>query len=532
MTPEQKARVSIDALLQQAGWHVCNVSDANIHAATGVAIREFPLNTGFGFADYLLYVNGKACGVIEAKKQGATLTGVELQSSRYAQGLPNSLPAWAHPLPFVWESTGVETHFTNGLDPEPRARAVFAFFRPELLVQWLAYVPSAANGNTAQETPGTFLARMQHMPKLVTEWGSGGAHYQLWPAQISAITNLEKSLAANKPKALIQMATGSGKTFTSIGFIYRLIKFGGARRVLFLVDRGNLARQTKKEFDAYASPYNNYKFGEEYIVQHLQGNQLDTSARVVICTIQRMFSMLKGRELADEADEESTEKIETLFKDPDPIRPRLESHYAQKDFWTRAIGFTTTTAGQLNKAHVQFLESRLIALARAAKRMPLDNANQPAEPSLSEADRADMEVFLGHMLGMLPVLGVHAFEQAPKAPAAKASPVLTCKGKGVQATGYEASQGFVVRAGSQAVLDTVPSMALHVRGMYDLRQELIGNGVLGLQGGLYQFTQDYSFSSPSTAAAVVLGRSANGRIEWKAADGRTLKELQEAEAAQ
>ncbi|WP_291518313.1 GIY-YIG nuclease family protein [Acidovorax sp.] len=216
----------------------------------------------------------------------------------------------------------------------------------------------------------------------------------------------------------------------------------------------------------------------------------------------------------------------------DPIRPRLESHYAQKDFWTRAIGFTTTTAGPLNKAHVQFLESRLIALAKAAKRMPLDNANQPAEPSLSEADRADMEVFLGHMLGMLPVLGVHAFEQAPKAPAAKAGPVLTCKGKGVQATGYEASQGFVVRAGSQAVADTVPSMALHVRGMYDLRQELIGNGVLGLQGTLYQFTQDYSFSSPSTAAAVVLGRSANGRIEWKAADGRTLKELQEAEAAQ
>ena len=214
----------------------------------------------------------------------------------------------------------------------------------------------------------------------------------------------------------------------------------------------------------------------------------------------------------------------------DPIRPRLESHYAQKDFWTRAIGFTTTTAGQLNKAHVQFLESRLIALARAAKRMPLDNANQPAEPSLSEADRADMEVFLGHMLGMLPVLGVHAFEQAPKAPAVKAGPVLSCKGKGVQATGYEASQGFVVRAGSQAVVDSAPSMAQHVRGMFDLRQELISNGVLALQGELYQFTQDYTFSAPSTAAAVVLGRSANGRVEWKASDGRTLKEIQEAEA--
>ncbi len=214
----------------------------------------------------------------------------------------------------------------------------------------------------------------------------------------------------------------------------------------------------------------------------------------------------------------------------DPILPRLQDHQSKKDFWTRAIGFTTATAGQLNKAHVQFLEARLIALARAAKRMPLDNANQPAEPSLSEADRADMEVFLAHMLGMLPVLGVHAFEQAP-APTAKASPVLTCKGKGVAATGYEATQGFVVKAGSQAVAEAVPSMAQHVRGMYDVRQELIANGVLALEAGLYRFTQDYSFSSPSTAAAVVLGRSANGRIEWKDAQGRTLKALQEAEAA-
>ena len=327
MTPEARARQSIDALLVAAGWAVQDLKQANIHAALGVAIREFQLEAGHGFADYLLYVDGKACGVIEAKKEGATLSGVELQSSRYAQGLPASLPAWSRPLPFVWESTGIETHFTNGLDPAPRARSVFAFFRPELLRQWLKLLPQTTVLSTgsgpaalaANEAPATFLHRLQSMPKLVTEWGAGGASFKLWPAQITAIENLEKSLAANKPKALIQMATGSGKTFTSIGFIYRLIKFGGARRVLFLVDRGNLARQTKKEFDAYASPYNNYKFGEEYIVQHLQSNQLDPSARVVICTIQRMFSMLKGRELAEEADEESTEKIETLFKDPEPI---------------------------------------------------------------------------------------------------------------------------------------------------------------------------------------------------------------------
>ena len=320
MTPEARARQTIDALLTAAGWHVCDVASANIHASPGVAIREFPLNPGHGFADYLLYVNGKACGVIEAKKEGATLSGVGVQSARYAQGLPAALPAWRRPLPFLFESTGVETRFTNGLDPSPRARPLFAFFRPELLVQWLAYLPPQAGLNAANEEPGTFLARLQQRPPLVTEWGQGGASYQLWPAQISAIQNLEQSLAANKPRALIQMATGSGKTFTAISAIYRLIKFGGARRVLFLVDRGNLARQTKKEFDAFASPHNAYKFGEEYIVQHLQSNQLDTSARVVICTIQRMFSMLKGRELPEEADETSTKGAEALFKDPEPIR--------------------------------------------------------------------------------------------------------------------------------------------------------------------------------------------------------------------
>ena len=225
----------------------------------------------------------------------------------------------------------------------------------------------------------------------------------------------------------------------------------------------------------------------------------------------------------------------------DPIRPRLESHYAQKDFWTRAIGFTTTTAGQLNKAHVQFLESRLIALARAAKRLPLDNANQPAEPSLSEADRADMEVFLGHMLGMLPVLGVHAFEQAPSAvvsslsaggPTSVARTFLYCKGKGVEAMGYESTQGFVVCKGSQAVADVVPSLESNKPARFAQREDLIARGVVEMLSGTYRFAQDYVFSSPSIAATFVLGMSSNGRTKWRDAQGRTLKELQEAEAGQ
>jgi len=331
MSPEAKARLQIDQLLSAAGWQVSDVRDANIHGAQGVAIREFALKPGHGFADYLLYVNGKACGVIEAKKEGVPLKGVEVQSARYAQGLPESLPAWFRPLPFLFESTGVETQFTNGLDPVPRSRAVFAFYRPELLAKWLDAPALTAVGSfdapreasepgQRSRAPVTFLARMQHMPPLLTEWGQGGASYKLWPAQIQAVQNLEHSLAANKPRALIQMATGSGKTFTAISFIYRLIKFGGARRVLFLVDRGNLGRQTKKEFDQYASPYNAFKFGEEFIVQHLQGNQVDTSAHVVICTIQRMYSMLRGKDLPADADEESTEGMESLFKEPEPLR--------------------------------------------------------------------------------------------------------------------------------------------------------------------------------------------------------------------
>ena len=131
MTPEARARQMIGALLMQAGWHVCGMAQANIHAARGVALREFPLKTGFGFADYLLYINGKAAGVIEAKKEGSTLTGVEIQSARYAQGLPDTLPAWRRPLPFSYESTGIETRFTQSLYPERVSAPYLPFIGPK-----------------------------------------------------------------------------------------------------------------------------------------------------------------------------------------------------------------------------------------------------------------------------------------------------------------------------------------------------------------------------------------------------------------
>ncbi|MEW5942757.1 MAG: type I restriction endonuclease [Pseudomonadota bacterium] len=137
MPNEQDARSNIDRLLHAAGWRVFDAAHANIHAARGVAIREFPLKSGHGFADYLLYIDGKAAGVIEAKKEGVTLTGVETQSDKYLQGLPDGLPRWGNPLPFSYQSTGVETRFTNGLDPAPRSRPVFAFHQPKLLAGWL-----------------------------------------------------------------------------------------------------------------------------------------------------------------------------------------------------------------------------------------------------------------------------------------------------------------------------------------------------------------------------------------------------------
>ncbi|MDT8423032.1 MAG: DEAD/DEAH box helicase family protein [Desulfuromonadales bacterium] len=319
---EAEAREHIDRLLTACGWFVQDSSAVNIHAGCGVAIREFSL-PGYGYADYLLYVDGQAAGVIEAKKAGSTLTGVEVQSAKYTQGLPSGLPRWHNPLPFCYESTGVETRFTNGLDPEPRSRNVFAFHRPEFLAAlfdaafdsplWQrgarGDLPIAADPAASYGQPQTFLARLQQMPELKTAG--------LWPAQIKAIQNLEVSLKENRPRALIQMATGSGKTFTAINFIYRLIKFAGARRVLFLVDRGNLGRQTLKEFQQYVSPYNNFKFSEEYIVQHMTSNVFDTTARVSICTIQRLFSMLKGRELPEEM--EDSIEFGSLFKESEPI---------------------------------------------------------------------------------------------------------------------------------------------------------------------------------------------------------------------
>lgn len=162
-TPEQRARQTIDRLLGDAGWQVQDRRDLNLAAARGVAVREFPLKTGF--ADYLLFVDRKAIGAVEAKAEGVPLAGIEPQSERYSAGLPDVPPAWRKPLAFLYESTGVETYFTSGLDPEPRSRRVFAFHRPETLAEWVV-------------TPATFRHGLRAMPPLNTAG--------LWAAQVEA----------------------------------------------------------------------------------------------------------------------------------------------------------------------------------------------------------------------------------------------------------------------------------------------------------------------------------------------------------
>ncbi len=316
MTPEQEARSEIDQLLKAAGWAVQPRDQANIGAASGVAICEYPLKAGHGFADYLLYADGAAVGVIEAKKTGVPLTAVEVQTAKYSAGLPDHIPAPRRPLPFCYQSTGAETRFTNLLEPDARSRPVFAFHKPETLSQWI---------QSDLKSPGsTVRGKLRTMPPLDDRG--------LWPAQTRAILNLEKSFAENRPRALIQMATGSGKTFTACNAIYRLIKFAGARRVLFLVDRRTLGRQTLNEFQQFVTPDDGRKFTELYNAQLLSGPSIDHVSKVCITTIQRLYSMLVGKEIDEDQDEQSAKTWANLTKLPDPVKYNPAIPIATFDF--------------------------------------------------------------------------------------------------------------------------------------------------------------------------------------------------------
>ncbi|HLE25109.1 MAG TPA: type I restriction-modification enzyme R subunit C-terminal domain-containing protein [Thermodesulfobacteriota bacterium] len=294
MTPEEKTRQKIDQLLEAAGWIVQNLKELNLGASLGVAVREFTLESGE--ADYLLFVGRKAVGAIEAKPEGTTLSGVAEQSGKYLEGIPKNLPQVQQPLPFAYESTSIETLFRDLRDPDFRSRRVFAFHKPETLLEW-------------SSQKDTLRSLLKTMPTLIIEGLRG--------CQIEAIQNLEESFEEARPRALIQMASGGGKTYTAVSVIYRLIKFVNVRRVLFLVDRSNLGRQTSREFQQYVTPDDGRKFTELYNVQHLTSNALDPVSRVCITTIQRLYSMLKGESEFDaELEEQSIFDIAPIDEKP------------------------------------------------------------------------------------------------------------------------------------------------------------------------------------------------------------------------
>ncbi|MGV7210085.1 DEAD/DEAH box helicase family protein [Oxalobacteraceae bacterium A2-2] len=299
MTPETKARQQIDERLEHAGWVIQDMKQIDLSAGMGVAIREY--TTDSGPADYVLFVDRVACGVIEAKKNsaGENLTVTESQTERYAAANLK----WRKdntPLRFLFEATGQVIRFTDNADPAPRSRELFHFFQPAQLKEWL-------------DQPDTLRRRLaEQMPALPEQ--------NLRDCQVGAVTGLEKSLAQNKPRALIHMATGAGKTFTAITAVYRLLKFGGAKRILFLVDTRNLGKQAHQEFMAYTPPDDARKFTELYNVQRLASSSIDPSAEVCISTIQRMYSILSCEPMDDAAEDVSLNEVQQTAKQEKLVR--------------------------------------------------------------------------------------------------------------------------------------------------------------------------------------------------------------------
>jgi len=293
--PEQIARDIIDKQLIACGWVIQDKDKINLNASAGVVVRYYLTQDGKE-TDYVMFVDKKPIGVIEAKREeeGHRLTMHEAQSEEYATSKLKYLNN--DPLPFVYESTGDLTRFTDFRDPKPRSRPVFTFHRPEAFRKW----------NQEDSLRKTF----QNLPQLRTEG--------LRDCQIKAITELDKSFKDFKPKALIQMATGAGKTYTAVTFIYRLLKYTNAKRILFLVDTKNLGEQAEQEFMSYLPSDDNRKFTELYGVHRLKSSYVPGDNHVYISTIQRLYSILKGAEL-DEAAEEENPNERWQPKEPLPV---------------------------------------------------------------------------------------------------------------------------------------------------------------------------------------------------------------------
>ena len=321
-TPEATARQNIDAQLTAAGWKVADSKTPLSSHPT--AVCELSGNTGR--ADYILYLDAKACGTIEAKRAEHSLESVQEQSAVYSvfRRWQNPDTCWQSPLPFRFEANGHETQFTDARDPHPRVRPIFHFPRPEHLRKLLTH---------AKDQTDTLRHRLAQLPtEHPLDAFMAKASQPLRDCQHEAISKLEASLAKNHPRALIHMATGAGKTFTAVTEIYRLLKFANIRRVLFLVDRNSLGTQAKTEFDNYAAPDTGRLFPDLYPVSHLGPAGFDDVNKVVISTIQRLFAQLKGDPAAIEEEEEEQNPFEPEDENGEPIEVEYNPHLPPETF--------------------------------------------------------------------------------------------------------------------------------------------------------------------------------------------------------
>ncbi len=281
MTPEEKARQKIDQMFTDAGW---DVIDREEYAAgmTAAAIREGLLQ-GNKEADYFLFLNGKAVGVLEAKREEVDVTDdwVSEQAEGYARSVPACYPAYSKPLPIVMKSNGKELYMRDMRVAGSQYEPLYKMPTPKKIVAMLGI-----------ENP---FAGLPGLPKK-----------GLRDCQFTAITNLEASFRIGQKKALMVLATGAGKTYTACMAAYRMLAHVGMKRVLFLVDRNNLGKQAEGEFGTFRLTQNGDAFNTIYGVTRLNSNEIPADSNVIISTIQRLFAFLKGEPIVDDTDEEST----------------------------------------------------------------------------------------------------------------------------------------------------------------------------------------------------------------------------------
>ena len=373
---EATTRKEIDEKLISAGWLIQDKSRINLFESLGVAVRE--MDTSTGPADYMLFIDGKACGIIEAKREGEDLGHVAEQSARYSVSSANYVERWVpedQPLPFLYEATNNEIRFRDERDPHPRSRFVFHFHKPETFKAWL-------------EEGTTLRQRFHDIPELNIE--------NLRDCQFKAIKGIEHSLKQGRERALLQMATGSGKTYAAVTQVYRLAKFAKTGRVLFLVDRGNLATNAKDEFEQFVIPQDGRKFTQHYNVNILGRAGIPDATKVTISTIQRLYSQLTNSELDDEADEHSGFEVEasTINKEPRPVS--YNPHIPIEEFDVIIIDECHRSIYNLWRQVLEYFDAFLIGLTATPTKKTIGFFNQNLVSEYTHEDAVVDKVNVGY----------------------------------------------------------------------------------------------------------------------------------------